>query len=132
VCVNNFAEEKDMSCSDLHRRPPWGIRTTPHGSSQHTDYVFEIDPVSGEQFNGRVKDAVTGTVIGIVNGLCKANSANVTIMHCVISIPRTSIKLTGAVTKESEGSNRLVFNGSYTNLLDPGETGTGNGGQSGN
>lgn len=109
----------------------WRITTIRDVSGQTKDYNFQIRPFMANRFNGpTIPPTVTG---GIVNGLCTVSPAGVTNMQCVINIPDTSIRVTGDVIRDPLPPGRLVLlNVRYTNLLDPGDTGSGNGGQTGN
>lgn len=109
----------------------WRITTIRDGTGQAQHYNFQIRQFAASKFNGpTIPPTVAG---GIVNGLCSVNAAGVTNMVCVINIPDTSIRVTGDVIRDQLPPHRLVLlNVRYTNLLDPGDTGGGNGGQTGN
>ena len=115
-----------MSCSMLSTID-WRIATTRQDGSSEVVYKLKLDPVEGSRFTGNVMEPRSGTI----RGVCREDGPR-TLIRFVINLtdaPRDSILLAGAVRAKLDDGVGLQFGGTYTNLLDPGDTGSGGGGQ---
>lgn len=117
-----------MSCSGFEALS-WSVVTIRHDASSDTEYRFSLTAVQNNRFTG----TVTFPAQGEIRGVCRGGGGAASIVRLVMTFPtapRDSIHLVGVTRRRTgPGEVGLSFTGTYTNLFDPGDTGSGGGGQ---
>lgn len=115
-----------MSCQALGSFD-WTMITINQAGASSQAYSFRLN--NADTTTNRFTGTVQQPAAGIIRGVCRTSAAGITMIRFIMAFEtRDSIQLAGGAINVN---GFLQFVGTYTNLLDPGDTGGGSGGQSG-